>query len=142
MKLMPIWLSKMFVAPKLQDQSVLRRLLKPFPTRWLNEDTVIVSTSGLFPDDPDAANFTVRFLDPMLLTNAGGLWQEGRENWTAEAKRRGVRRPKLIHFFHMGFIKEKIALIKEQGLEFVTSSHQCLKQQTRAAREWPLWNKQ
>jgi hypothetical protein len=140
MKLMPIWLSKMFVAPKLQDQSVLRRLLKPYPTRWLNKDTVIVSTDDLFPGDPDAANFTVRFLDPMLLTNAGGLWQEGKANWTAEARRRGIRRPKLIHFFHMGFIREKVTLIRDEGLEFVTSSNQCIKEQTKAAKHWPLWN--
>jgi hypothetical protein len=140
MKLMPIWLEKMYGIPKIQDQSALRRILRPCPTRWLNNETAIVDVRELFPGDPEAENITLRFLDPMLVTNAGGLWQEGKRDWREEAKRRRIKRPIAIHFFHIGYIKSKLDLIKRNDLWFVQDDGKCLKKPPSAAVEWPLWN--
>jgi hypothetical protein len=137
LKLMPIWLEKMYSVPKMQDQSALRRILRQYPTRWLNNDTAIVNVSELFQNDP---NITLRFLDPMLVTNAGGLWQEGEENWRAEAKRRKIKRPMAIHFFHIGHLGWKMDLIVQQDLWFVRPNGRCVTKVPKGAVEWPLWN--
>jgi hypothetical protein len=98
LKLMPVWLEKMYTVPKRQDQSALRRILRPCPTGWLNNDTVIVDVHELFHNDTSAGNITLPFPDPMLVTNADGLWQEGQEDWRDEAKRRKIKRPMAIRF--------------------------------------------
>jgi hypothetical protein len=140
MKLMPIWLARMYNAPKIQDQSALRRILRGYPTRWLNNDTAIVDVRQLFKDSVDTENITLRFLDPMLITNAGGLWQEGKEDWQAEAKLRKIKRPIANHFFHMGFIRSKLELMIEEQLWFVEKSGVCVKSQPKGVIKWPLWN--
>jgi hypothetical protein len=139
MRLMPVWLTKMYNVPKMQDQSALRKLLRPMPTRWLNNDTIVVDVRGLFGNDPVARNITFRFLDPMLVTNAGGLWQEGKQGWKKEAKLRNIRRPRQIHFFHIGYITSKRNLIKEKELWFVQDRGDCVKRQPKGVVEWPLW---
>jgi hypothetical protein len=48
---------------------------------------------GLF----EGKSITIRFLDPVLITNAGAVWKDGQTDWRAEALRRKIRRPKLIH---------------------------------------------
>jgi hypothetical protein len=140
MKLMPIWLERMYKAPKIQDQSALRKILRPFPTRWLNNETAIVDVRELFDNNESLQNITLRFLDPMLVTNAGGLWQEGMEDWKAEAKRRNIKRPVAIHFFHIGYVGSKLGLIQEKDLWFVQSNGKCVKQFPNGVVQWPLWN--
>jgi hypothetical protein len=140
MKLMPVWLARMYNAPKIQDQSALRRILRPYPTRWLDNESVIVDVTGLFDDSLEAQNLTLRFLDPVLVTNAGALWQEGKEDWRAESRRRNITRPVAIHFFHMGYIQSKLDLIRREKLWFVRDNGKCADKQPRGAVVWPLWN--
>ena len=141
MALFPRWLEKMYTTPKIQDQSALRKLLKPFKTGWLNNDTVIVDTTSFFKtNDESLSNITVRFLDPMYICNAGGLYQEGRQDWKREAKLRNIVRPLLVHYFHVGYIQRKYNLMKENDMWFVTPLGKCISSQTRGCLKWPLWN--
>ena len=141
MSLFPIWMERMYTSPKMQDQSALRRILKPFKTQWLNNDTVIVDTRNLFmSSDESLSNITVRFLDPMYICNAGGLYQEAKEDWKLEAKLRGIKRPKLVHYFHLGSISRKYGLMKSNDMWFITALDTCISSQTHGAATWPLWN--
>jgi hypothetical protein len=77
----------------------------------------------------------------MLVTNAGGLWQEGKEDWKAEAKRRKITRPMVIHFFHMGYTTSKLSLMRDEKLWFVRDNGKCVGSQPQGAVNWPLWNR-
>ena len=86
LKLYPMYLRKMYETPKMQDQNTLRQLLKPYKKKWINNDTFIINTTKyLGVDNP---NMTMRFLDPMIVTNTGGLYLDGKKNWKKELKRR------------------------------------------------------
>jgi len=76
----------------------------------------------------------------MLVTNTGGLWHEGKADWKREARKRGIARPKMVHFFHVAFVREKLQLIKDKDLWFVDEEGSCIASQTNAAVNWPLWN--
>jgi hypothetical protein len=141
MKLMPIWLQKMYAIRNIHEQSAFRRILSRRPRWWLDNETAIVDVRKLFVNERQAENLTVRFLDPMLAANAGGLWQEGRHDWIAEAKRRNIKRPVMIHFFHIGTIQAKLRSMHRKDLWFVGNDSLCAKEQPRGAALWPLWNK-
>ena len=136
MKLMPFWLTRMYNASKVHDQSSLRKVLKPYPTFWINNDTISVDARSLIEDDQ---NLTFRFLDPMLIANAGGLYQDGKRNWKKEAKRRKITRPEFIHFFHCGSVGEKLGYMKKNKLWFINQTFQCLSEQPEGAVTFKVW---
>lgn len=137
LKLSPIWLTRMYKAPKVQDQSALRKILKPLPHEWRDNETISVDISSLIGDEHP--NLTFRFLDPMQFVNAGGIWQEGKEYWKDEAYRRKISKPVMCHFFHIGFINEKLKQMKDEDLWFIDSNLKCLKTPP-AGTEWPIWS--
>lgn len=137
LKLLPLCLKGMYEEPRRHDQSVMRKILKPYPTTWLNEDTVIVNTSTLLGEN--TPNITFRFLDPMFVTNAGGLYQEGHDDWKNEAKRRNIDIPTLVHFFHIGHSREKKIVMKDNNLWFVDKQNKCVKEKPKGAIEFKAW---
>lgn len=137
MKFLPIWLLKMYNAPKNAMQSMLRRALKPYETYWINNDTVIVNTTTLLGSD--YPNLTFRFLDPMLVTNAGGLYLDGAKAWKSEAKRRNIDKPEMIHFFHLGKNDWKMSLIRRKNLIFYNKDHKCLDKFPKGAIDFKTW---
>jgi hypothetical protein len=124
----------------MHEQSALQRILRQGRSRWLSNDTAIVDLRKLFGNDPDPRNITLRFLDPMLVTNAGGLWKEGEKDWRTEAGRRKIRRPSAVHFFDIGDEASKRSLIVKKDLWFRQNDGQCVKNPPNATIEWPLWN--
>lgn len=138
MKLIPLWFEKMYTSPKIQDQSALRKVLKPYPTSWLNNETIIVDTSKLLGND--YPNLTLRYLDPILITNAGGLYQEKGPEWRKEALMNNITRPKMIHFFHLGFIRQKVGLINDQHLIYYDKHRQCLTKEPDGATHFKAWS--
>jgi hypothetical protein len=128
MKLMPIWLTRMFNAPKMHDQSALKKILsESFPGQWINNDTMKIGP------------ITLRYLDPIYVANAGGLWQEEKDAWKAEAKRRNIVRPALIHFFHIGFVREKRGIIVEKELSFADKKYQCVAEVPKGLVDFVTW---
>lgn len=137
LKLYPMYLRKLYMTPKKHDQSVLRQVLKPYKKKWLNNDTFIINTTKyLGADNP---NLTMRFLDPMLVTNAGGLYLDGKKNWKKESKRRNIDMPVLIHFFHLGHNRDKKNLMKKQQLWFVNDNLECEKEKPPGAVNFKVW---
>lgn len=137
LKFMPFWLKRMYNASKVHDQSSLRKVLKNYPTFWINNDTISVHTSRLLGDD--FPNLTFRFLDPMLITNAGGLYQEGAEDWKKEAKLRKIDKPEFIHFFHVGRNSEKLMYMMENELWFIDDQNKCKTQKPKGAIKFMAW---
>ena len=137
----PIWLEHSYTSPKANEQGILKKLMKWKPKKWYNADSMVVDVTSLIDPEnkKDTRTLTIRLLDPMLVTNAGGVFLDGKELWKKEAVRRGIARPKLMHFFHIGFIREKRRIIKEQDLLF-TQDEKCVNQQTKMAAHWPIWN--
>ena len=132
-----MYLRKMYETPKMQDQNTLCQLLKPYKKKWINNDTFIINTTKyLGVDNP---NMTMRFLDPMIVTNAGGLYLDGEKNWKKESKRRNIDKPTLIHFFHMGHNRDKKNLMKKQGLWFIDDNLQCIKEKPPGAVKFKVW---
>lgn len=136
-KFMKIWLLKMYNAPKNAMQSMMRRTLKPYETHWVNNDTVFVNTSELL--GIEYPNLTFRFLDPMLITNAGGLYLDGAKDWKKEAKRRKIEKPEMIHFFHIGKNSHKASLIRRKKLIFHDENYKCSKNQPDGAINFSTW---
>ncbi|OHT05391.1 hypothetical protein TRFO_05991 [Tritrichomonas foetus] len=140
MKLMPVWLERMYNSPKVHDQSSLRKILKEYPTKWVKNDTndtVIVDTTKLFGDE--YPNLTFRFLDPMLITNAGGLFMEGRYNWSNQAQRLGLKRPEFIHFFHCGKNALKKSYMRDNDMWFIDKDKKCLDHQPEGSLSLTVW---
>jgi hypothetical protein len=136
LRLMQPWLCRMYTTPKDQDQAALWKMLKGTDMTWSGNDTITVNVQKILPPH---TKLRFRFLDPMLITNAGGLWHEGKADWKKEAKRRKITRPIIVHFFHIAFIREKLGMIKEKDLWFMNDKGVCMDTQTEAARKWPLW---
>ena len=140
LKLMPIWMEFMYKSPKVNDQSALRKILKKYPTFWLDNgsnDTVIVDTKSILGSK--YPNLSFRFLDPMRIANAGGLYQDGKDFWRNESKKIRLDKPEFIHFFHIGHISQKMNTMKENNLIFFDGNQVCLKDSPHGVKEFYVW---
>ena len=104
--------------------------------KWINADTFHVDIKRV-NKTPANISLTIRYLDPMLVTNTGGLWRNGREIFKVEAHRRGLTKP-MIHFFHIGHVREKRSTIVSNGLSCVEYNN-CLKTQPKGIKYFELW---
>lgn len=136
MELFPKWLKRMYDVPNIQDQDALRKILKQYPHRWIDNETTLVETTELL--GTNYSNLTFRYLDPMLFVNPGGVFQDGKEDWLAEAHRRNIKRPVMCHFFHIGLVNGKIKSMKKNDLWFVDDNFLCLKNPPGGV-DWPVW---
>ena len=131
MKFFKEYLTKCFSNPKTREQHALSSILKAHPKKWIDINT--------FCMDYNNENMTIRYLDPLLISNAGGNRKDGKEIFANEARRRGVKRPKMVHFFHVGFIREKRSLIKDLNMSCVTADNQCKTEQPDGIKYFPWW---
>jgi hypothetical protein len=133
--LMPIWLEKMYKAPKLVDQKALKSLIKHFPFNWTSDESFRVDTSKLLGEN---TSMSIRFLDPMLAVNIGGLFQDGQELWKRESKVRNISLPILCHFFHLGSNEKKLDHMK-MAHWLLIKNEKCLTKNPEGL-EWKMWN--
>jgi len=128
MKLMPIWLTRMYNAPKMVDQSALRHILRSSNHHWIGHDTIGINWSKGY--------LKFKVLDPMLVVNAGGVFGTGRKIWQNESHSKNISEPVLCHFFHLGSISEKLALMKHHNLWFLESENKC---KSKFTPVWAVW---
>jgi hypothetical protein len=129
-------LEDMKAMPKSHDQSCLRKLTMNLPMRWDGE-LLAVDVSSLFPINQ--SDFVVRHLDGLLAVNTGGAFTHGYKKWRETAIAGHVRRPVLIHFFHLGSYEEKVWTMKRTGLWFLNRFGKCPATKPKGI-EWPWWD--
>jgi len=122
--------------PKNHDQSVLRKLTMDLPMRWEGE-LLIVNVSSLF--SLNQSDFAVRHLDGLLAVNTGGMFTHGRKKWREAAIARHVRKPVMMHFFHLGSLQEKLWTMRHAGLWFLNFFGKCPATEPKGV-EWPWWD--
>jgi hypothetical protein len=130
-------LETMKAMPKNHDQSVLRKMTAHLPMRWDNS-RIVVDLSSIFPD-LHAPQLFIRHIDGLLAVNAGGMFTHGYDKWRRAATQRNIRRPALIHFFHLGSYGEKSWWMKRTRLWFLDFRGDC-KPNTPKGVEWEWWN--
>ena len=116
-----------------QDQDSLKLLIGKRNKTWDGEK-ITINVNGMIQSN----NISFHFLDPVLFTNAGGIFQYGKEEWKQEAHFRKIRKPVMIHLFHISTIKEKYQRIIDYNLNF-TKNNKCLDIPPYGI-EFPLWN--
>jgi hypothetical protein len=129
-------LENMKKMPKSHDQSCLRKLTMDLPMKWDGE-LLVVDVSSLFT--MNQSNFVVRHLDGLLAVNTGGVFTHGYARWREEAIAKHVRRPVLMHFFHLGSYDEKVWTMKQTGLWFLNRFGKCTATKPKGI-EWPWWD--
>jgi hypothetical protein len=129
MKFMPRWLNESFRRLRITEQRVFQDMLIRKRRSWINSDTFRIKRSGM----------TIRYLDPVLISNCGLLYRNGTDIVKEEALRRGIWRPKLVHCFHVSLIREKIALMKHVGL-YYEKNRGCLLEQKPRCVHWDVWH--
>lgn len=77
----------------------------------------------------------------MYISIAGGVYKEGRRGWKWQARRRGIKKPWVIHYFHIGYITSKLGAMVNNNMWFVTPDKKCVNEQTKMCKEWPIWQK-
>lgn len=132
-------LNRMINSPKSHDQSVLRKMTRSLPMHWMDE-LLVVNLSTLFTDIPDA-NLTVRHMDGLRAVNPGAVFLTNTSipKWRDAAIAAGVRRPILVHWFHIGSYEEKVGLMKVKKLWFLDKSGKCAPQRA-TGRDWKWWD--
>lgn len=125
-----VWFPLMYNSPKLVDQKAFRNSLK------LNR-YIVNSLDGLISySKKDKSMIKIRIIDPMLAVNAGGIYQDGKRDWKAEAARRNLTHPILCHFFHLGSNKAKYELMRKNNQIFFKGS-KCIRP---TGNIFPAWS--
>ncbi|OHT14855.1 hypothetical protein TRFO_14825 [Tritrichomonas foetus] len=132
------WISRIFQSSSSLMQPTFKQLFMNQEKRWITDDTFEIETSQHFQSEN--RTLKIRYLDPILISNAGGVFNEGKDSWKKEANRRRIKRPKLIHFFHIPFIRQKRKLIKSTDLLFTSQNDTCIAQKTDSSINFPIWN--
>jgi hypothetical protein len=122
-------LENMKKMPKSHHQSCLRKLTM----KWDGE-LLVVDVSSWFP--MNQLNSVVRHLDGLLAVNTGGVFTHGYARWREAAIAKHVRRPVLMHFFHLGSYDEKVWTMKHTGLWFWNRFGKCTAAKSKGI-EWP-----
>ena len=131
LKFMPIYCEYLLRSPKNRMQSSFRKVLITSPAKWLNNDTITMDTSSL----------TMRFFDPMLVTNPGAVFFDSRHNVTREAWRRNLTRPYIIHLFHLGENAYKKLTLKRKLLIFYDDNLKCRAKAPEGFIQFSTWTK-
>jgi hypothetical protein len=131
-KLIPIWFNKMYLESKNNDQKTLKSLIRKLPSKWTTDVSFRVDTSKLLGKN---TSISVRFLDPMLAVNPGGLFQEVSDLWKKESKIRNISTLILCHFFHLGSNKLKSLHMKQIHWWFL-KNNKCLNRYPNRMKLW------
>jgi hypothetical protein len=129
MNFMPLWLNRSFASAKVTEQRAFKNMLVKEPRHWINSDTFVIDSVGL----------TIRYLDPVYISNCGLLFASGSEIVKEEARKRGIWKPKLIHCFHIQRLTDKIFLMKGRGL-YYEKGQACLKEWKPRCLHWDEWH--
>ncbi|KAH0795151.1 NADH:ubiquinone reductase (non-electrogenic) [Histomonas meleagridis] len=135
-----VWLQKFFSTPKKHEQTAFYDLLKPLPMEWINDDTFQIQVQTIF-QQTEPLHLKIRYLDPVYFTNAGSAFKNGRELWVNEAHRRNITKPKLVHFFHIGFIREKRGFVTGMQMSCVTKEKKCKDEAPSGVKIFPIWRR-
>lgn len=139
LKFMPIYCEYLLRSPKNRMQSSFRKVLIKSPATWLNNDTIIMDTTSLL--GKEYSNLTMRFFDPMLVTNPGAVFFDLRHNVTREAWRRNLSRPYIIHLFHLGENAYKKLTLKRKLLIFYDDNLKCRDDAPEGFKQFSTWTK-
>lgn len=129
-------LSMMLRMPKNHDQSVFRIMTKRLPMKWEpNSDVFSVDVSSLLGYK---SNLRIKTINGLLAVNPGGVFIKNPKKWKNAAINAGLKKPILIHFFHLGSLQEKVYMAKIHGLWF--EHHQKCLQKPPYGTNWPFWS--
>ena len=130
-----MWISNLYKS-RLNDQQMIGKLLfRKIPMKWTGNYSFIANTESLFQKP---SNMTFKYLDPMLIANCGGVFNDGKPIWIEEAKRRNIKKPVLIHFFHLSTIGQKYRRIRDNGL-LITPTPDGYCPDLPSGYSFPLW---
>ena len=114
----PEWLSQSYVSPKVHEQ-------KKFKTMMRNRPQTLMGDSIVKIDYNSTLSLKMHYLDPMLVTNPGATLFYSKDKFRAEAKRRGIRKPKVVHLFHCMSINQKRSALRSLKLRYF-SDNRCV----------------
>jgi len=134
----PIWLRKMNVMPDSHDQTVMWLIVRSQTIQKVFADTLSINISGLLSSNEDSV-FRLRYIDPLLAVNAGGVFIYGSKLWRREARQRNISSPVLCHFFHISETEQKERMMKEKKLWYIDESDACMSTPPKG-NKWPYWS--
>ena len=138
-RFLPIWIKKMTQMPDNHDQTVLWLLIRRLPISTLYSDTLLLNISSIISSNSNSI-IRLRYFDPMLAVNAGGVFLNNKKKWLKEANKRKIISPSICHFFHISEIYQKIDLMKEKKLWYLNNDFSC-KIKPPKGHYWPWWSK-
>lgn len=137
MMLWPIWQMQMHKMPESHDQTTLFTLLRQ-KIGQLEKQPVLIADIRKFFGQKSFYPLVIKYIDPVLAVNAGGVFLSGSERWREVAIERNISKPVLVHFFHLSENSEKLSMMKSKKLWFLDSDGKCSAEPPKGL-DWPYW---
>ena len=137
-KFVPIWEYQMEHMPESHDQTTLWMLLRGKLVQ-LEEGNILIADIKKLIGAKSRVPLSIKYIDPLLAVNAGGVFLDGKEEWKLKAAQRRIKKPVICHFFHLSENTHKEQLMKSKNLWYLDKQGNCMVKPPKG-HSWPWWN--